>query len=208
MFSDFGAWVTAVLKKYWAWLPSSAVAALLSIVAGAKGWNWPNWTYYALAALGFLYSFFQVWRDEYVANRNAPQLTVDWVSSAKVAQYDVVTIRNTGNAPTVLVRFDDFSDETISWHRRPEIQTLPGEEFITFTPEFSVATGPNSHELGYMRYVLAKRPTSLSLRWSDTNGTSFRRLLTLSLTDDKRTIRVDYGPISATRKKFASKDKS
>jgi hypothetical protein len=201
MFKDFGVWILAVAKEYWGWLPSSAVATVIGLIANAEGLTLPRYVYAGIVTLGFLYSFFAVWRKEYVANRHAPQLTVDWLSSSKSSNYnsDTVTIRNTGSTPATAVQLDKFSREGITWHRRPEIQTIQAQQSISFLPEFSVEIGPHSHEIGYMRYVLAKEPVSVLLLWSDTNGTRFKRSLKLGFTEDKLNIRVEYGRISARR---------
>jgi hypothetical protein len=207
MLRDFGTWVAAVLKQYWGWLPSSAVAAIIGLIANAEGWTLPRYLYVGIVALGFVYSFYAVWRYEYVANRNAPQLTVDWVSLSRYTTNEFrltgnerVTISNTGDIPAIDVRLGNFSRESVTWHKQPVIQTLHAHDSFQFKPELSVKVGPNSHEVGYMQHLIAKEPVSVILLWSDTNGTRFRRLLTLDFAVDVQTICVDYGRISADRK--------
>jgi hypothetical protein len=205
----FVVWSRAVLKKYWAWLPSSALAAILSLLAGAKGWNWPHWMYYAVGGVGFVYSFFEVWREEYVPNRQGPRISVDWKSTTTHQDQsddrrmstgeDEIKIKNIGTSSAFGVRLGDFSTPQIGWHRRIEIQTLHSNAEKTVRPEFSVEVGPHSHEIGYMRYILAKNPVSLPLLWSDINQTSYVQRLTLHSGEDVRRIRVVYGPIKATR---------
>jgi hypothetical protein len=206
MRSDFEIWLIAVAKEYWGWLPSSAVATVIGLIANVEGWTLPRTVYFGIASLGFLYSFYKVWLKEHLGNVQEPRITVEWSSGTRwydegPRHNDEVKIKNVGTAPAFDVRLGEFESDgyVLKWYRKIEIQVLHVGAEETVYPAFNVRTGVGESESGYMRYVLPKRTVAIPLLWSDFNGTKYTRLLTLTPGYKFLAIRVDYGSITTNR---------
>jgi hypothetical protein len=87
-FQDFGVWFIAVLRKWYGWVGGSAAIGLVELLQAMKVWEHPNHKVYTfLLCFGFLVSFFQAWRDEYVPNRRQDQVRL--CNKGKASAIDV-----------------------------------------------------------------------------------------------------------------------
>jgi hypothetical protein len=64
-FADLFRWVGAVLKAWYGWLPSSAIAALVGYLQVLEVWHPSRRTYVLILATGVGVSLFEAWRIEH-----------------------------------------------------------------------------------------------------------------------------------------------
>jgi len=112
---DFG---VSVLKAWWGWLPSSALAALLGFGSNLWSWQPSKAIYIVIIVLGLLFSFFSAWKkerviaEEEVAKRGRPQLTatIEAVSSVDVHRFPRMMLRlhNGPEQPAVNIFVEDI----------------------------------------------------------------------------------------------------
>jgi hypothetical protein len=209
LWRDFRDWIFAVLKVWYGWLPSSALAALVGYLQNIRGWNPGPRTYIGILTLGFLFSTFVAWRKERVENRTGPEIVIEWESSHPWNQ-DVVRFRNLGKSAALLVEMGDFSWPELSWHRRIVIQSLyPGSQPSVMVAEFNEeGKAPNDNYVGHLGHVLDstryanRKPLSVDVTFSDQNGTKFTRSFILRRGTGGTTspgVLIEMGKLKMTR---------
>ena len=201
----FAVWVITVLKVWYGWLPSSALAALMGYGQNILGWHISPRYYVTLVVLGFLYSFFTAWREEWVENRNGPQITLTWESSR--LHHDCIKLRNVGTLAAFNVAIGDFSWPELAWHRKIEVQSLlPGNDEAQIEPQFfESAAGTGTALMGYMWRVVRhpsrnhEKPLTVTVKFADANRTQLERTFILSSSPADDRVKVELGDLNVVR---------
>jgi hypothetical protein len=200
-FSELWVWLSRVARYWHGWLPSSAIAAGIGLAQGLNRLQPKVWMYFVVLVLGVGYSMFRAWQEEYVANRNGPQISVEWNSRGNSRSKDFVKLRNIGSTTAFCVSFGEFSIRTVRWHDVLDIQALhPNEEVIR---EVKFAVGEiGKAEIGYMCFVVAKQDVSIPISYSDVNRTEFTRWVHLTQSGNRDfPVLVTLGELTAKRPK-------
>ncbi|MDP9263198.1 MAG: hypothetical protein M3O85_02635 [Acidobacteriota bacterium] len=111
-FRDVGAWLVAVARAWYGWLPSSALAALVGYGQNLGFWNPGKKTYVVIIALGVVVSLFDAWRKEHkAAGSGKPDFRLELTSAISHYEADKtlvllgMRIRNKG-AESAVYSFD------------------------------------------------------------------------------------------------------
>jgi hypothetical protein len=206
-----GIWIRAVLRKWHGWLAGSAAMGLVGLLQALKIWRDPSYKVYViLLCSGVLVSFFEAWEEEYVLNRNGPQIMLEWISksSSRSRAGDVVRLMNCGRSHAINISIGNFSAPEIRWYEPICVQSLaPGSHAEDYA-KFAVLKRPNLQEMGYMSVFLLEHelknnhaPVSLEVRFSDMNRTRFTQTFYLQRTDTKDSeVTVSLGPLKIQRR--------
>src|SRR5438445_1857798 len=205
--ADVQDWIVAVSSAYHGWLGGSAVAGVLGLGAGLGCWHPRPKPYYGLIGFGLLVSVFQSWRKEHVANRNGPDILLEWCSIG-YGGHDRIRLKNCGHATAVNVIVGQFSRDNLFWHNPIEVQSIAPDKFVDQEAYFAIHKSAGDQEVGYMHSVLrsdrirgAATPISLSVRFSDMNQTAFTRTFFLRCgTVEGTEVTVEPGPLKMKRR--------
>jgi hypothetical protein len=112
--SNIVAFIKAVLREYVVLLTGGAITAFLNLAERKIGRN-VSWPAYGVVLLLFvIVACFRAWEKEYVANRDGPEIHLEWIPS-KTFKHDEVRLRNTGRASATQVTIKGFSWPELSF---------------------------------------------------------------------------------------------
>jgi hypothetical protein len=191
------------------WGVTSEIAAsiffALGLVEHSRDKAIPSFAFFTLCIPLFWIGAYLAWRKQYIANREGPDILMEW-DSKDGQLWDMVRFRNIGRTSALRVELLDFSWTGFSWHRIVQFQSIhPGEAEVRAEAQFSVG-----NTIGYMHSDLPmnqehrKIPLSVSLRFFDSNNTKFIRTFILhpklapSVGSDSYII-VEIGKLKITR---------
>jgi hypothetical protein len=114
----FRDWVGAVIKAWWGWLPSSAIAALLGYGSILGWWAVGKKTTATVFGLGVLYSFFVAWKRERekaeaeISKRGQPELTASFFVVSGDEPHWLLYLGNSSQYPAVGIHIRDITNGT------------------------------------------------------------------------------------------------
>ena len=173
----------ALLLHWWVLL-SCALFTLLGIFVLGTGRSnlWAFWASLILAVCLLMVAAFFAWKDEYVPNREGPEVLLEWQSQEP---RDMISIRNIGAIAAFNVAVLEFSWSALLWHRRIEFPSIDPQSSRTCEAQFAREVSPNHGEIGYLRHILrlSERPNPLliSVAFANIHGHRFQRAFTLEL---------------------------
>jgi hypothetical protein len=139
---------------------------------------------------------FLAWKDEYVPNRNGPEILLEWQSHEYGS--DTITIRNVGETTAFKVALLGFSWSALNWHRRIEFPSIDPKDMRSCEAQFNREINPGHLEIGYLRGILqlSERPETLSVSVGFENiyGGSFHRSFKFELVQAGQNIEIACRP--------------
>jgi hypothetical protein len=114
--TDFYKWITAVLKAWYGWFPSSVIAAVVGYVHELTAWHPSKNVYIGILAVGFSVSVFEAWRKEHKGWAKAEQelkakfprlaLSYDRNATGQFTYNSGLFIHNDGSTPAFVVQLE------------------------------------------------------------------------------------------------------
>ena len=182
LIKQYIAFVWAVLVAWRGWVAGTAIGALIGLSQHLGHWETPHKVYWASLGLGILYSFFTAWQKEYVANRDGPDISMEW-DSGQPWNVDRVRLRNIGASSAFNVSLGPFSHPWLTWHRTVEQQSIhPTDLEKDLDAQFK---NSNGGERGHLGHILESSKENefdsltLDIVFFDRNNTKFTRTFSL-----------------------------
>jgi hypothetical protein len=188
------------LWSIWWTLMSTAIFTFLGILAAAMNWGnaWIYRTSFVLAIMLLFVGAFLAWRKEYRANISGPLVLLRWRSPGDVLNRDAVDVLNQGTAVALQIVLEEFSRPEFSWTHPIEIPHIDPGDKRAVQAYFSRWVAPQASEIGHLRGVLHSLPgdeeLTLTVRYTNLQGTRFRRTFLLRLVDVGRTREIECRP--------------
>ncbi len=195
---------------YWWTLMSSAFFTLIGIFSATTNQSnaWISRASFTVAVLMLFAGCYLAWRDEYRKNITGPLVLLRWRSIGPVdkdrliaSDHDKIEVLNQGTAIALQVVVEDFSLPEFRWSFPIEIPHLdPGTtrvvqaDFYRWVDSY----GQKLQEIGYLRHILLSMapatPLSITVRYRNLQGTSFRRTFVLRWVGVGRTGEIECYP--------------
>lgn len=187
----------ALFKRWWVLLSCAAFTVLGTYAAEAgKSGTWFFQSSLALAGILLFVACFLVWREQYTANLEGPQLLLEWTS--REHSHDQITFRNLGPGTAFNIAVGEFSWPDVKWLRPIELGSINAGDSRTLDAEFYFERGPNHSEVGYLRYIFQKddreEPLALSVTFENIHKSRFKRQFVLSSVRAGRTAEIRSDP--------------
>lgn len=173
------------------WAMASDIAAMLTFIIGM--WEHAHsrsLTAFILVCVSvplFWMGAYLAWRREYIANREGPEIVLEWETSGRGStRRDLATLKNIGKQTAVCVKIGDFSWPDLIWGRHIEVQTIDAGQKETIEAHFGLEH-LNGLDLGYMDVVLKERnrpPLTVTVAFLNMNSIEFCRTFLLNKGSD------------------------
>lgn len=187
----------ALFRHWWALMSSAFITALgIYSLGSGKSSNWSFWASVILAVFLLMIAAFLAWKDEYVPNRQGPEILLEWESHEHGS--DTITIRNAGDTTAFNVAALDFSWNALTWHRRIGFPSIDPKQARTCEAQFSRMIAPGHSEIGYLRGILLlpDRPKILSVLvgFENIQNSRFHRSFSMELVQAGQNVLIACKP--------------
>lgn len=167
-------------------IASVAAAALLFVIAlweHAHDKPVPAFWFVFLTVLPFWIGAYFAWRKQYVANRNGPDIHLDWIPPDRYGSRDEVRLSNTGKETATQVTLEKFSWPELSFPEPLVINAIHPNQAVVREPQFieKAKSDPHRATVGHLSEILRsltnhdREPLQVFVSFRDMNQTKFER---------------------------------